>query len=600
MKIFWLLVLCLHLLSCCPIDCSFVSEIDHDSKYTSNDEASEDRYDSVSQSLESYKYSQECVVRKGNNKKIYKAKDGISNSVRGTTEELNKNDAAINSFLNYHFPPYYHTYNFSTQEELRTKRRLDIIEKSVNIAVSRKNQTMLKESNSEYILLLAKYGPIARLYIQIAECIALIAKIIGSKPTFDSAMNLFNEVMLFTELSETHFTLVAKRRVAFLSLREDFNIINGVQKKLVAQFPQNKQELNKLAEIQYAFTHTLDVMDVFERVVKLDLSNEFATVTFSYMHAYTELNISTKLLIKFWDLKNKLQKILYSKGFNKNKNYINIDSDPGILKDLNDGAELMLRAIGAKSPGIMTGMYPNNAVLSGALIYECGDALKRLERNEEAYTIFELAARDGLFQRFWKRSANFMIGLTARTIWNIDQTGIAPLLHRVQNQWENIRDEAFSIIKRKLFKPQEEGITKRGKWGVYDLYHDGIRIEDNCLNAPLTCSLIEKIPQISDTIRGRVKFSIMEAGTHVASHSGPSNFRIRIHLGLKIPPIPSNVTSTANSPCRARVVNEYFTWGDGKINIFDDSFDHEVWQLDPLKRSRLILIMDMAHPELTN
>ena len=71
------------------------------------------------------------------------------------------------------------------------------------------------------------------------------------------------------------------------------------------------------------------------------------------------------------------------------------------------------------------------------------------------------------------------------------------------------------------------------------------------------------------------------------------------NLGLKIPPTPVDVTSAANSPCRARVVNEYFTWEDGKMQIFDDSFDHEVWQLDPLKRSRLILIMDMAHPELT-
>ena len=34
------------------------------------------------------------------------------------------------------------------------------------------------------------------------------------------------------------------------------------------------------------------------------------------------------------------------------------------------------------------------------------------------------------------------------------------------------------------------------------------------------------------------------------------------------------------------------------MDIFDDSFDHEVWQLDPLKRPRLILMMDMAHPEL--
>ena len=157
----------------------------------------------------------------------------------------------------------------------------------------------------------------------------------------------------------------------------------------------------------------------------------------------------------------------------------------------------------------------------------------------------------------------------------------------------------ISILKRKLFKTEGGGIIGSGKWEEYHLYVDGIRQADNCLNAPLTCSLTERVPQISDTHLGRVKFSTMEAGTHVNAHSGPTNSRIRIHLGLKIPPMQINVTSTANSPYRARVGNEFFTWEEGKIVIFDDSFDHEVWQFDPMKRSRLILIMDMAHPELT-
>ena len=92
----------------------------------------------------------------------------------------------------------------------------------------------------------------------------------------------------------------------------------------------------------------------------------------------------------------------------------------------------------------------------------------------------------------------------------------------------------------------------------------------------------------------------MKAGTDVRAHAGPTNARKRIHLGLKIPSTPVDVTSSANSPYRRRVLNEYFTREDGKMLIFDDSYYHEVWQLDPRKRSRLILIMDMAHPELTD
>ena len=41
----------------------------------------------------------------------------------------------------------------------------------------------------------------------------------------------------------------------------------------------------------------------------------------------------------------------------------------------------------------------------------------------------------------------------------------------------------------------------------------------------------------------------------------------------------------------------YRTWEEGKVLIFDDSFEHEVWQ-DAVS-FRLIFIVDVWHPELT-
>ena len=39
------------------------------------------------------------------------------------------------------------------------------------------------------------------------------------------------------------------------------------------------------------------------------------------------------------------------------------------------------------------------------------------------------------------------------------------------------------------------------------------------------------------------------------------------------------------------------TWQEGKIIIFDDSFEHEVWHEG--ESFRLVLIVDMWHPEIT-
>lgn len=41
----------------------------------------------------------------------------------------------------------------------------------------------------------------------------------------------------------------------------------------------------------------------------------------------------------------------------------------------------------------------------------------------------------------------------------------------------------------------------------------------------------------------------------------------------------------------------YRDWEEGKVLIFDDSFEHEVWQ--DAESYRLIFIVDVWHPELT-
>uniref|UniRef100_A0A3B4Z1W2 Aspartyl/asparaginy/proline hydroxylase domain-containing protein n=1 Tax=Stegastes partitus TaxID=144197 RepID=A0A3B4Z1W2_9TELE len=75
--------------------------------------------------------------------------------------------------------------------------------------------------------------------------------------------------------------------------------------------------------------------------------------------------------------------------------------------------------------------------------------------------------------------------------------------------------------------------------------------------------------------------TVMHPGTHVWPHTGPTNCRLRMHLGLVVP----------KQGCRIRYCKH------GKVLIFDDSFEHEVWQ--DADSFRLIFIVDVWHPELT-
>ena len=46
-----------------------------------------------------------------------------------------------------------------------------------------------------------------------------------------------------------------------------------------------------------------------------------------------------------------------------------------------------------------------------------------------------------------------------------------------------------------------------------------------------------------------------------------------------------------------RVAEETLEWREGKVFVFDDSFDHEVWHEGG--EDRLVLIVDLWHPELS-
>ena len=77
----------------------------------------------------------------------------------------------------------------------------------------------------------------------------------------------------------------------------------------------------------------------------------------------------------------------------------------------------------------------------------------------------------------------------------------------------------------------------------------------------------------------------MKPGTHVKTHNGPTNARIRLHLGIKVP-----------SGARLTVAGEEHKWVEGKVIAFDDSFEHSVDHDG--SEERVVLIADTWHPDL--
>lgn len=65
---------------------------------------------------------------------------------------------------------------------------------------------------------------------------------------------------------------------------------------------------------------------------------------------------------------------------------------------------------------------------------------------------------------------------------------------------------------------------------------------------------------------GSAYFSLMAPGTRLRAHCGPTNVRLRVHVGIQVP----------TEGVAMRVGNETRPWRVGEPLVFDDSFEHEV------------------------
>ncbi|CAG9796721.1 unnamed protein product [Diatraea saccharalis] len=216
--------------------------------------------------------------------------------------------------------------------------------------------------------------------------------------------------------------------------------------------------------------------------------------------------------------------------------------------------------------------------------YHYGDSLLLLGRFAEAHEVHKRGAALGHFLSPAQRSLYNVPRLKSSPWWKIEETPYLNLAKALEKSWREILKEAEAA--KSLYEKEKEGLKERGEWSQLDLFARGREIPDRCKRAPVTCSIVKGEIAAVGCRRGQIKFSAMEAGTHVRPHVGPTNCRLRMHLGL------SNTKDTY-----IRVDQELRQWREGKTLMFDDSFEHEVWHNGT--GTRLVLIVDVWHPHLT-
>ena len=69
---------------------------------------------------------------------------------------------------------------------------------------------------------------------------------------------------------------------------------------------------------------------------------------------------------------------------------------------------------------------------------------------------------------------------------------------------------------------------------VFPLYSQGKKNAENCQKVSLTCSLLERVPEATSCRHGETKFLVVPPNSHVPPHTGQTNTRLVVVMGLNL------------------------------------------------------------------
>ena len=165
-------------------------------------------------------------------------------------------------------------------------------------------------------------------------------------------------------------------------------------------------------------------------------------------------------------------------------------------------------------------------------------------------------------------------------------------VQHLEDNFETIQNEIMSADKsgilRKVAALDHEGLHTAGEWKEFNILAHGKVNTPAIQLLPNTIKIILELKDATTMVLGGTKVSLIQPGTIVRPHTGQTNARLRIHLGVAIP----------DGRPRIRVGNETKSWIEGKCLVIDDSYVHEVWHRGTERR--IVLIVDVWHPEMND
>lgn len=275
----------------------------------------------------------------------------------------------------------------------------------------------------------------------------------------------------------------------------------------------------------------------------------------------------------------------------------------GLLMDSGRQAEAMERLREATSSD--PELWPAHVELCLALA-DAGDTDAVMEAASRAIV------EGGYWTSPWQRPTAFLPGLHSKPFWDASDF---PWVRELEKQHKMMQRELEQLMPSQQVMEEswdavggmhrssglrDRDALSRGDWREVVLF--GLQEaagERGQRLAPRTTRLVRRLlpeaVEMAESGAGEVILSALSPGTHVKPHCACSNHRLTAHLGLLVPPDQRPDSSTPS--CGIRVGGTCRPWKEGRVLIFDDSFEHEVW--NDSHSTRVVLLIRFWHPEIT-
>eukprot|EP00746_Dinoflagellata_sp_MGD_P020211 gnl/MRDRNA2_/MRDRNA2_147014_c0_seq1.p1 gnl/MRDRNA2_/MRDRNA2_147014_c0~~gnl/MRDRNA2_/MRDRNA2_147014_c0_seq1.p1 ORF type:complete len:377 (+),score=57.96 gnl/MRDRNA2_/MRDRNA2_147014_c0_seq1:123-1133(+) len=235
-----------------------------------------------------------------------------------------------------------------------------------------------------------------------------------------------------------------------------------------------------------------------------------------------------------------------------------------------------------------------------------------------------LIARGTVVWQFPHQTPRILVpNLKAQILWHPDDDAqLKAITQVVEQSFDLILADLEKLLTMSWAHDEEfvayPFLISKGNWFKWSLFRNREWNETLCTVAKSTCSLLRSllpssykrdekevyIPYVTGNDE-EVIFFETSPGSQVAIHSGSTNTRLNIHMGLKdvegstmtIYGFPVGKNGSYSDIGGA----QNFPWTIGKVGpIFDDSFDHAVNTPVTASRSRFVLAIGVLHPQLRN